>query len=420
MSLRNIYLLNDSFPPLIDGVANAVVNYASELHSLGANPFVFAPKMDGMDDSVFDTPVIRYPSIDTTKQIGYYVGVPLSKKIHDTASASPPSVLHCHCPGVSLILSRSLRSAYHAPIVFTYHTKYDVDIRRILKGNLIQEAVIRSMVDVISSSEEVWTVSRGAGENLRSLGFRGDYIVMENGVDVEKGRVSDEKIRRISEEYTLPDGVPVFLFVGRMQWYKGQRIILDALHMLKASGKSFRMLFVGDGQALDEIRAYSDSLGLEKECIFTGSIRDREKLRAIYCRADLFLFPSVYDTNGLVVREAAASSLASVLVEGSCAAEGVSDGRNGFLIEENANSLFAKLLELIDRVDSMHEVGGTAANELYISWHSAVEKAMDRYQIVEENYLAGRYPPHSLPDHALFLQKKLLDFFREGGSDEDL
>lgn len=67
---------------------------------------------------------------------------------------------------------------------------------------------------------------------------------------------------------------------------------------------------------------------------FTSPQYDRSVIRAWYCRGDLFLFPSTFDTNGLVVREAAACELASVLVRGSCAAEDITDGRNGFLIEE--------------------------------------------------------------------------------------
>lgn len=59
--------------------------------------------------------------------------------------------------------------------------------------------------------------------------------------------------------------------------------------------------------------------------LFLGPVYDRDVIRAWYCRSDLFLFPSEFDTNGLVVREAAACGLGSVLVEGSCAAEGIVD-----------------------------------------------------------------------------------------------
>ena len=142
--------------------------------------------------------------------------------------------MHTHCPITSCLLARSLRAVVDAPLVLTYHTKYDVDIAKAVRGKLLQESAIRALVQNVASCDEVWVVSRGAGENLRSLGYEGDYIVMENGVDVPRGRVSDEAIAAATgRAIDLPQNVPVFLFVGRLMWYKGIRMILDALRTLR-------------------------------------------------------------------------------------------------------------------------------------------------------------------------------------------
>ena len=197
-------------------------------------------------------------------------------------------------------------------MVLTYHTKFDIDIANAISSKLLQEEAKKLLVENISACDEVWTVSRGAGENLCSLGYAGDYIVMPNGVDFPRGRVEDSLIREVTAGYDLPAGVPVFLFVGRMMWYKGIRIILDALKTLYDAGQPFRMVFVGGGTDKAAIVDYAEKLGLTDAVFFTEPIQDRSRIRAWYCRADLFLFPSTFDTNGLVVREAAACSLASV------------------------------------------------------------------------------------------------------------
>ena len=186
----------------------------------------------------------------------------------------------------------------------------------------------------------------------------------------------------------------MFLFVGRMMWYKGIRIILDALKMLMDSGKDFRMVFVGTGNEKEEICSYSSALGLDAKVFFAPAIHDRNLIRAWYCRADLFLFPSTFDTNGLVVREAAACALPSVLVGGSCAAENVQDGVNGFLIEENAASMAALLQKLCNESAPVKTVGENAARDLYLSWDSSVSAAVDRYQAVIEKDKRGLYPRH--------------------------
>lgn len=145
-------------------------------------------------------------------------------------------------------------------------------------------------------------------------------------------------------------------------------------------------------------------MGLSPVCFFTGAISQRDALRAWYCRSDLFLFPSTFDTNGLVVREAAACSLASVLVRGSCAAEGVTHSQNGFLIDENAPSMAALLERLMDNKEEMRRVGENAGRELYLSWEDAVVLAANRYEIVIDRYHSGKYKHKKRPIDHLFRQ----------------
>ena len=68
-----ICLMNDSFPPLIDGVANAVLNYAHVLQTLQAECVVATPEYEGVTDD-YPFPVVRYPSFNTTKLVGYRTG----------------------------------------------------------------------------------------------------------------------------------------------------------------------------------------------------------------------------------------------------------------------------------------------------------------------------------------------------------
>ena len=395
MEQRSICLINDSFPPVTDGVANAVVNYAKILTENGKKATVVTPAYPGADDSQFEFPIVRYPSVDLTKLVGYHAGFPFSSQTLETLVERDFDLIHCHCPVTSAMLARALRDRIHVPLVFTYHTKFDIDIANAIKGKLLQEEAKKVLVDNITACDEVWTVSHGAGENLKSLGYQGDYLVMPNGVDFPKGRVDESLVREVTKDFDLPENVPMFLFVGRMMWYKGLKIILDALAMLKTQGRPFRMVFVGNGGDREEVIAYSEKLGLSDCVFFTAPAYDRNVIRAWYCRADLFLFPSTFDTNGLVVREAAACGLGSVLVRGSCAAEDIRDGESGFLIEENAESMARMLTALSRNPEAMRRVGKTAQDEIYISWKDAVTHAQARYEVVLENFKAGKYLAHN-------------------------
>lgn len=388
-----VCLLNDSFPPVIDGVANVVLNYAGIMtEEKMADVMVGTPKYPGAEYHSYPYYVVPYPSFDTTKIVkGYRAGYPVNiPELRDMIDFKP-DIIHTHCPVASTYLARILKGANDAPVIFTYHTKFDEDIARAVKSEFIQKETIKVLVNNIESCDEVWTVSEGAAENLKSLGYTGKYRVMGNGVDFEKGRSDAETVKRVTGAYDLPEGVPVFLFVGRMISYKGVPIILDALEKLKKMDIDFRMVLIGSGADLPIFKKTVEDKNLKDKCIFTGPIYDRNELKAWNTRADLFIFPSTYDTNGIVVREAAACGLASVLVKGSCAAEGITDDRNGFLIEQNADSLSEMLSKLAKDIPHMKDVGQHAMDEIYISWNDSVHAAFERYNEILELKKAGKF-----------------------------
>lgn len=382
----SVCLLNDSFPPLIDGVENAVVNYAKCMTESGISATVATPSYPGADDESFEFPVIRYSSLNTTRKFGYRLGYPFGKKAVNAIKASNPLLLHSHCPFSSTLLARMVQQEVDAPIVFTYHTKFDIEINKAVEMNFLRKTAKKFLVDNISACDEVWVVSKGAGDNLKSLGYQGDCVVMENGVDLKKGIASPELVAELRQKHALPADVPVFLFVGRLMWYKGARIILDGLKMIANDGKDFRMVFVGDSVERPEIEQYAKTLGIQEKCIFVGAVHNREIIRGYFTLSDLFLFPSSFDTNGIVVREAAACGKASVLLRESCASEGIEDGKTGLLIEETGESMAKCLSFACENREKLKVLGQTAMDEIYISWEDAVEKATKRYELVVENF----------------------------------
>lgn len=145
------------------------------------------------------------------------------------------------------MLARAVRFQTGAPVVFTYHTKFDIDIEKRVALNPVRNASIRFLLANIYACDEVWVVSNGAGENLKSLGYTGEYILMENGTDFARGRSSQERLDKLTAQYGIQEDETVFLFVGRMMWYKGVKLSLDGLREARKEGCRFKMLLVGDG-----------------------------------------------------------------------------------------------------------------------------------------------------------------------------
>jgi len=113
--------------------------------------------------------------------------------------------------------------------------------------------------------------------------------------------------------------------------------------------------------------------------VFTGHIGEPDALNALYRRADLFLFPSLYDTSGLVVREAAAMGTPSVVVRGSSAAECVEAGVSGYLCRDDSADLARVVREALADPEALARVGAKARETIPIPWTRLVDDVLERY-----------------------------------------
>jgi len=120
--------------------------------------------------------------------------------------------------------------------------------------------------------------------------------------------------------------------------------------------------------------------GLADNVKFLGIIRDREFIKRAYARADLLLFPSLYDTSSLTIKESAAMRLPAVLIEGSSTAEGIFDGQNGFLTQNEPAAYAHTIARAIENASLRREVGEGAFKSLYNSWESVLESVHRRYR----------------------------------------
>jgi glycosyltransferase involved in cell wall biosynthesis len=291
-----------------------------------------------------------------------------------------PDLIHVHSPFSGSVLARMCAINSDIPVVLTYHTKFDQDIDTRLINPQFRQIAKKFVLANVRNADEVWSVSNGCGEALRTIGYKGIYRVMENGADYERRCSPPEEIAKINAEWDLEPDENLLLFVGRMHWYKNIKLILNSVRKAHLAGKQFKAIFVGNGGEFEDIKAYAKRLGASSYIRFAGAIGEREKLRAYYSRANLLLFPSTYDTSGLVVKEAAACNTPALLIRGSCAAEGVEDGFSGFLCEDNLISCTEVLINALSNPTRLAAIGKNAGIYVYLSWEDSIKKAYSRYE----------------------------------------
>ena len=242
------------------------------------------------------------------------------------------------------------------------------------------------IMDFFNAADDVWIPQAKVEETVREYGYKGRLTVVENGIDLEMSdfdSIMDFKARQRAKLGYAPEEM-VLLFVGQHIREKGVLLIIEAVDRLR--DLPVKMEFVGTGYAVGEMNDLIKRLNLEDKIRLHGVISDRETLKSYYAAADMFLFPSRYDNAPLVVREAAMMGTPAMLVEGSTAAEVVTDGFNGFLVEESPESYASKIRSLYADRDSVVRAAKGASSTLTRSWREVMEEVIQRYKEIIERY----------------------------------
>ena len=378
---------NDSFPPITDGVANVVRNYSYWLERKYGRCCVvtpYAPKYQ--DNENFD--VLRYVSVPVPGRHPYRAGLPyLDPLVRRKLRRLRFDIVHAHCPFSAGQLALRLARQRGIPIVATFHSKYYDDFLDAVKSKTAAKLLTQHVMKFYNQVDAVWTVNNSTVETMREYGYKGKVDIVPNGTDY---RVNFNEIETDRKALTLvPDKPFQFLFVGQHVWHKNIRLLFEALKQIKDWNIPFEMTMVGGGKSKDGIQQLAIDLGLGEDIVFTGRISDRQALKKIYARSHLFLFPSVYDTFSLVVREAAVAGCPSLVIKDSNAAENITHGYNGLLAENNYLSYAEAIRSAVSDTGRLYEIGLNAAKTLVRSWESVIDEVAVRYSEIIKDYKAA-------------------------------
>ena len=399
-----IGLFNDTYPPVMDGVALTVQNYARWLHKKNQPVCVVTPKAPKyVDEATY--PVYRYASLPLVGRKPYRLGIPyVDFSFQKVIKKTPFKLIHAHCPFSSARVALNLARQQNIPLVATFHSKFKDDFKRAIPNRQIAGWMLKEVVRFFEAADEVWIPQASVEDTIREYGYRGKVEVMHNGSDFLADENIDELKQQARISLDIPADVPVFLFVGQHIWEKNTHLILDALALMKA--EPFKMFFIGTGYAAKALQQLSVQYDLNSKVEFLGLITDRKRLQHYYRAADLLLFPSLYDNAPLVVREASAMHTPAVLLKNSTAAEIVTDNYNGFLTENSSRLMAQRIRELIKTPELIKEAGQHASKTIARSWENITEEVLSRYMFLVRKH-QGSCPvyfdrlPDYFPDSAL-------------------
>ncbi len=393
-----IGLFIDTFYPMIDGVISVVDNYAKELLKYG-EVIVFCPLVDKTEISDKPYKVVQCRSLSL---IGFDYSLPMPQidsAFKKELNASNLDIVHIHSPFTIGSAGVAYAKKHKIPVVATLHSQYKQDFERAVKLKLPVSVAMANVMRIFNSCDECYTVN----EDIKRL-YLDEYKltvpckIIFNATGHQPVENPEESAKRVNERFKISPEVPLYLFVGRLNYLKGIDLIAKSLKILKDKGFLFKMIYVGFGQDEEKLKRLVSDLQLDNCVIFAGKIKGESLLKDLYSRAKLFLFPSLYDTNSLVQIEAAAQSTPTLFVHGAKTASYVKENHNGFFAKNTPESYAEQILRIENDNKLYQKVSKGAKDTLYVSWESTVARLFKKYQRL---CVCSR-------------RKRLLYFFRKG------
>lgn len=338
-----IGVFSDSYLPYTSGLVRSVQLFAEELGAQGHEIYIFAPRYANCHR---EERVFRFASVPSPTNPDYWLAIPLSWRLPRLLRRLGLDVVHVHSP---FLLGRA--GAYWArrlgiPLVFTYHTLYEHYVHYVPLGRRWTRALARHMsAKFCNACDLVLAPSASVADYLRSIGVRAPVEVLPTGIRLEEFAAADPAWLRAT--FGLGPEETILLCVCRLGLEKNLDFLLLAFREIAAVRPETRLVMVGGGPAAPALKRLAHELGLQEKVVFTGFL-PREKVVSAYRGADLFVFSSVTETQGIVVAEAKAAGLPVVAVGAFGVSEMVNDGVDGFLTPPDVGQFRDRVLQLLD------------------------------------------------------------------------
>lgn len=385
-----IGLFIDTFYPMVDGVITVVDNYAKRL-SKYANVIVFAPmvKIKGIkfDDHCLEYKVVRCKSLKVPF-IDYSLPIPkVDPYFIKEINQYQLDIVHIHSPFTLGEAGIKYAKLHHVPVVATMHSQFQQDFKRAVRNDALAKTLTKRIIRTFNKCNECWAVNSEVSRIFyEDYGCRKKPLVMNNATEMLPLDNVEAGIKKINNLHNLKDEL-VFIFVGRINNLKNIFFIVDALEILKemAPNLKFKMLFIGTGQDETELKKKIKQKRLKNEVILCGKVVDRLLLASYYARADLFLFPSLYDSSSIVQIEAASQRLPVLFIKGAATADTVINNINGYIEENDVYKYANRIKEIFDNPKLYHKVCENAYHDLYKNWDDTIKLVYARYLKVIKN-----------------------------------
>lgn len=381
VSGREVLLISDVYFPRVNGVSTSIRTFRRDLESLGCASWLVAPAYpESWPD---DERVLRQPS-------RYLVFDPEDRLMTGRAAENAClalrgriDVVHIQTPFAAHRIGLRVARALGLKAVETYHTFFEEYLHHYLP--VLPRWPLRGLARAVSrrqcnAVDAVVAPSQQLAQVLRDYGVSTQIDVIPTGLDLKELEGGNRAAFR--EQYRIAPDRPVMLLVGRVAHEKNIGFLLSVLAEVRKSVPDVLFVIAGEGPALPGLRRSVAETGLGDNVLFVGYLDRREGLLDCYRAADVFVFASPTETQGLVLLEALALGVPVV----STAVLGTKDvlqGPGGAIVVEEEVGAFARaVFEVLKTRELRERLAAQGRGYVAARWSGAetARKLLDLYE----------------------------------------
>lgn len=359
-----IAMFTNNYFPVIGGVPISIQRLAKALRKRGHQVKIFAP--DYKEETEDESNIIRCNSLYHYEEAGLEFPVTniYSPKIKKDFKNGDFDLVHSHHPFWLGNKGRKLAEKFNLPLAFTYHTRLEkyshyvpniLFMRKFFK-NRLSHFLIRNFAN---NTDAVFAPTESTKEYLRNVGVSRFIKVMPTGIDFDYYDCQQEEIDALRDKL-IGDAEHLLISVSRLSQEKNLFFLLEGIKKLRENTElNFKLIIIGSGSEKKNVEEFIKNNSLEKEIELIGAVDFREMAK-YYLAADLFVFASTTETQGMVLLEAMAGYNPVVAVKSSGIDDVIENGYNGFKTEEDTEKWSKQIEELLTNTDDFEEIAQNA------------------------------------------------------------
>ena len=378
-----ILFISDVYFPRVNGVSTSIETFRRNLHLLGHTVHLIAPEYGtpAADESgIVRVPARRVP-FDPEDRFMSYGWV---MKQLDRLRGEQYDLIHVQTPFVAHYLGVKLSHLLDIQCIETYHTFFEEYLYHYIP--LLPKWVTRSLAKRFSrhqgnSLDGMVIPSRPMQRVLQGYGIETTMEVIATGIEPESFVPGDRSAFR--KKFDIPQDRPMLLFVGRVAHEKNIDFLIRVVDQVRKQVEDVLFVVAGEGPARSSLEQEVRKRAMGENVRFIGYLDRHTELNSCYSAADIFIFSSRTETQGLVLLEAMAQGVPVVSTAELGTRDVLQDGAGVWIAQEEITDFSSNVVKMLMHAQvrsELGELGRAYANE----WSAAkqAKKMLTFYRTV--------------------------------------